>query len=495
MRVCLCGEIECMVEQLKLFFTINDTIVHFVQGQVFLVLGVVMGIVSLQWRQRSRLELANALPWLSGFAIFEAFATWGNSFIPIQARLLPPDTIQTLRFAQLIVRLLTFATLLGFGLKLTEPQVPAWAAIYVPLVVALIVVALLAIQRAVISGVDTVQNDGSEALLRYLIGLPSALLVAFGLRQQAGRLVGPLKSSRLVNVLRIAGFGFLFYALVEGVVAPKAAFFPISVISNFISEEGVYDWLGIPMGIFRSIVGAVIAWNLFRSLDAFRIEADRLAESLQQQQSLITERERISRDLHDGTIQSIYAAGLMLDDVRHTLIERQQPAEAGDKLQTVMGVLNTTIQEIRGYIYDLRRSVAGDEDLARGLVDIVTEFRLRTGIPIDWDVGGCGKFALSPDRRQHVYQITREALSNISRHAKASHAKVELRYQDCIEDIAGSVQLKISDNGNGTAASTGKMGRGLLNMRERAALLDGQLEIISKPNKGTEVVLEIRDSR
>jgi signal transduction histidine kinase len=390
------------------------------------------------------------------------------------------------------VRLLTFATLLGFGLKLTEPQVPAWAAICVPLVLVLVVSALLAIQRAVINGVDIVQNESSEALLRYLIGLPAAVLVAFGLRQQAGRLVGPLKSGKLIRVLRIAGFGFLFYALVEGLIAPKTMFFPASLINVLVNEQSVYETLGIPIGIFRSIVGAVIALFLFRSLLAFRIEADRLAESLQQQQALMAERERISRDLHDGTIQSIYAAGLMLDDVHHTLVNRQQPTEAGDKLQIAMGVLNTTIQEIRGYIYDLRRSVAGDEDLTRGLVDIVTEFRLRTGIPIDWDVSGCGKFALSPDRRQHVYQITREALSNILRHAKASHAKLQLRYQDCVEDVAGSVQLKISDNGSGNAPAAGKTGRGLLNMRERATLLDAQLDIISKPGKGTEVVLELK---
>jgi signal transduction histidine kinase len=293
-------------------------------------------------------------------------------------------------------------------------------------------------------------------------------------------------------VLRIAGFGFLFYALAEGLIAPKTMFFPASLINVLVNEQSVYETLGIPIGIFRSIVGAVIALFLFRSLLAFRIEADRVAESLQQQQALMAERERISRDLHDGTIQSIYAAGLMLDDVHHTLVNRQQPTEAGDKLHTVMGVLNTTIQEIRGYIYDLRRSVAGDEDLTRGLVDIVTEFRLRTGIPIDWDVSGCGKFALSPDRRQHVYQITREALSNILRHAKASHAKLQLRYQDCVEDVAGSVQLKISDNGSGNAPAAGKAGRGLRNMRERATLLDAQLDIISKPGKGTEVVLELK---
>ena len=525
-----------MVEQLKLFFAINETIVYFIHGQVFLVLGVIMGVVALQWQQRSRLELAASLPWLAGFGILEAVATWGESFIPIQARLLPPDTIQTLRFIQLIVYLLTFTTLFGFGLKLNEPQVPNWSATYVPLVIVLVAVSLLITQRAVISGVDAVQNAGSEAVLRYGLGIPSALLVAYGLRQQAGRLVGPLKNPHLTDVLRVAGFGFIFYAVVEGLIVPNAPFFPATLLN----EDWVYDTTGIPMGIFRGIVGAVITWYLFRSLEAFRIEADKLTESLQQQQALITERERISRDLHDGTIQSIYAAGLMLDDVRHTLMNRKQPEEAGEKLEGVMAVLNSTIQEIRGYIYDLRRSMSGDEDLARGLMDIVTEFRLRTGIAMDWKVEGCGKLSLTPDRRQHIYQITREALSNIARHAKATHAIVELHYQDCVDEVASSVRLRISDNGigmlanskvqlqetiagpaagttvgptlkdglaravavrgtpargtplRGTSAQLAQSGRGLPNIRERAALLHAQLEINSGSGKGTEVVLEVK---
>ena len=501
-----------MVEQLKIFFAINETIVHFIHGQVFFVLGVIMGVVALQWQQRSRLELAASLPWLAVFGLLEAIATWGESFIPIQARLLPPDTIQTLRFIQLIVYLLTFTTLFGFGLKLNEPQAPAWSATYVPLVIVLVAVTLLITQRAVISGVDAVQNAGSEALLRYVLGIPAALLVAYGLRQQAGRLVGPLSNPRLTGVLRVAGFGFVFYAIVECMVVPNAPFFP----ANLINEDWIYDTTGIPIGIFRSVVGAVITWYLFRSLEAFRIEAGRLTESVQQQQALITERERISRDLHDGTIQSIYAAGLMLDDVRHTLVSRKQPEEAGEKLEGVISVLNSTIQEIRGYIYDLRRSLASDEDLARGLMDIVTEFRLRTGIATDWKVEGCGKLPLSPDRRQHIYQITREALSNIARHAKATHATVELEYQNCVDEVAGSVRLKISDNGVGMLADkvlpTGPVthlsagqngtnqhmshgaqsGRGLPNIRERASLLHARLEVNSNAGRGTEVVLEVK---
>lgn len=483
-----------MVEQLQNFFTVNEVIVHFVHGQVFFLLGVMMGV---QWLQRSRLELARALPWLAAFGLLEAVATWGNVFIPVQERLLPPDTIQNLRFLQLIVYLLMFCTLLGFGLQLSEPATPSWAALYVPLVIFLVFTTILVTARAVTHGVDETSNAAIEALMRYVLCLPAALLVAYGLRLQSGRLVGSLKNERLIRVLRIAGFGFIFYALFEGVFVPPAPFFPASTINT--------DWLfqatGIPIGVYRSIAGAVIAWCLFRSLDAFRIEADRLAETLQRQQSLIAERERISRDLHDGTIQSIYAAGLMIDDARHSLAQVDahalngagaQVQRAQSTLEAVLRVLNKTNEEIRSYIYDLRRSIAGDEDLARGLLDIIAEFRLRTGLPVDWHMGeGCGKMKLTPEQRQQMYQILREALSNISRHASATRAEVSLRYDDCAGS-AGALYLRISDNGKGMTPQLAQPGRGLYNMRERAVLLNGELDIAGEPGKGTVVELVVR---
>lgn len=473
-----------MVEQLKVFFTVNELILHFVQGQVFLVLGMVMALMAYQAQPRSRLELAGALPWLAVFGLLEAIATWGDSFIPIQSQLLGPEVIQNLRFVQLVIFLITFATLLGFGLKLNEPQVPSWASLTVPGVIVLLGVAALGTQRAVIQGVDTVQNHTSEALLRYGLCMPAALLVAFGLRQQASRLVGPLQLPRIIRVLRVAGFGFLFYAIVEGVLVPAAPFFP----ANWVNDLTLYDALGLPIGVWRSIVGAVITTCMFLSLQAFRIETARLAEKLEQQQALVVDRERISRDLHDGTIQSIYAAGLMLDDVQHSLAN---PDEAARKLQVVMRALNTTIQEVRQYIYDLRHSSLESEDLARGLADIVTEFRLRTGISVAWSAEGCGTLALTPDRRQHVYQIAREALSNVSRHARATKAEVLLEYLACEDETPTLIRLQIHDNGHGRLTGTPSVGRGLLNMRERAALLNATLEINSQPGKGTSVKLEV----
>lgn len=476
-----------MLDQIRLLFSINDVIVQFVHGQVFLLLGVTMG---LQYFRPSRLELARALPWLAAFGILEAIATWGNGFIPLQEGILGDEAIHNLRFLQLVVHMVCFASLLGFGLRLSEPSVPAWAAPTLALLTVLSFGAFLVTNQLLDSGEGAISQSSLEALLRYSLCIPAALLVAFGLRQQASRLIGPLQAPRLVNVLRVAGFGFLFYALVEGVFVPRASFLPASVIH----DELVFVYAGVPIGIFRSVVGALIAWYMVRSLEAFRLEADRLAEALHNQQALNTERERISRDLHDGTLQNIYAAGLMIDDARHALTvphELPQIAHAHAQLGNVLTVLNKTTQEIRGYIYDLRRSVIGEEDLARGLLDIVTEFRLRTSVPTEWTVEGSSQFTSTPEQRYHIYQIVCEAFSNILRHSGATQAHLRMSYCDCIGETARAVRIEIGDNGRG-ALATARVGKGLLNMRERALLLQAEFDIHSEADKGTRIVLIVR---
>lgn len=457
------------------FFAINDVIVQFVHGQIFLVLGVAMG---LQYRQRSALELSRALPWLSAFAVFEALSTWGNSFIPIQTQLLDAETIEWLRVLQLMTHVLTFASLLGFGLQLVDRWLPPTAVYTLPFGVIVAGISLIALyQSAGAPGSYAVINSRIEAALRYVICLPAALLVALGLRQQAFRLVSPYNSAAIVGSLRVAGFAFLFYAFVEGVLVPRVQGLP----SQWLSDATFFQLTGVPIGIARAFVGAALLFSFFRAIEVFRLEADRAAQAFQAQQYLVNERERISRDLHDGTIQGIYAAGLMLEGMKGAV--GRDPAVMGAQVDAINVVLNRTISDVRGYIYDLRAGVA-DEDLARGLLDIVTEHRMRTGIQMAWRVDGRPDWTVTPERRQHVYQVAREALSNVSRHANATQVDVQLHYGPTLE-------LTVADNGSGAIPLISGVGRGLRNMRERAALLKGDLQIYGDPGQGTRVTLKI----
>ncbi|MCW1967944.1 MAG: sensor histidine kinase [Anaerolineae bacterium] len=470
------------------FFRINDVIVHFVHGQVFLILGVA---IWMQWRQRSQLELSRALPWLAAFGFLEALATWGNGFIPIQTQLLDAATIEVLRVFQLVVHLLTFTALLGFGLKLNETVVPERAVVILPILVLVVGLLFLFFEITQQDLLLETRNAIFETVIRYFVCIPASLLVADGLRQQAARLLDPLHLQRIFNSLRIAGFAFLFYAVGEGIFAPAVVGFP----STWLNDKLPYQLIGVPIGVFRALTGLVILWFFFRALDVFRIEAERLNQDLERQQSLVEERERISRDLHDGTIQSIYAVGLLLEGVNAMIKNAGDQAKATapdasrilDNARTQIGsiltMINRTIQDVRSYIYDLRSSSA-EEDLARGLIEIVSEFRLRTGLPTEWRSDGNPEWILPPDRRLHVYQIMREALSNIVRHAHATQVNVELVYGNVI-------QLTISDNGIGKLPQRGVFGRGLNNMHERARLLKSEFAINATPGAGTQIVLKI----
>jgi signal transduction histidine kinase len=105
-------------------------------------------------------------------------------------------------------------------------------------------------------------------------------------------------------------------------------------------------------------------------------------------------------------------------------------------------------------------------------------------------VEGCASFQTSAEQRHQIYQIAREALSNIAKHSSATRAKVELVYENCQDEIAQSISLRISDNGKG-ATATARTGRGLSNMRERASLLGAGFEIESQDGYGTVVKLKI----
>lgn len=483
-----------MLEQIKSFFIVNDVIVQFVHGQVFLILGVTM---ALQWGQRSKLSLARALPWLALFGLLEATATWGNSFIPIQFALLPSRVIDDLRFLQLLVLLATYMALLGFGLKLNEPAVSRRLKFILP-VVGYMVISLLIFGQQVLLPPDPRRYTVIEALFRYFLCLPTAILAAYGLRLQAHRLVGPFNIDRIINVLRIAGYGFVLYALVEGLIVPAVPFFP----GNLINSQALFDAVGLPVGVLRAVVGAIIAINFMRAMEVFHIEGDRVAQELENERQLHAERERISRDLHDGTIQSIYAAGLVLDGVRRSVddvsvsnalprAESELLGNARVQLDQVMTSLNKTIQGIRTYIYDLRASTA-DEDLARGLVQIVSEFRNRSGLETRWSAEGSPRGSLPADQRQQVYQIVREALSNVTRHAGATQVNVELRYDGC-DTADHAMCVRISDNGSGLLPTRDQVGHGLRNMRERARLLGASLDVQGAVGKGTVVTLELRD--
>ena len=214
------------------------------------------------------------------------------------------------------------------------------------------------------------------------------------------------------------------------------------------------------------------------------IQNARLIQEVQQL-AVVDERLRISRDLHDGIIQSIYAVSLSLEDVGD-LIE-EDPAEAAARVDRSIDRLHTTIGDIRTFIVGLGSDDGGGiggtfESMARELLS-------GSATDLSLDLSGAGSLdsRLSPEAGHELAQIAREALSNVARHSRARTASLSVRVD------GDAAILRIEDDGIGfdPEQRLGASHFGLANLRDRAAAIAGSLSIDSRPGNGTRIIVRL----
>jgi signal transduction histidine kinase len=234
-----------------------------------------------------------------------------------------------------------------------------------------------------------------------------------------------------------------------------------------------------------------MAIGVVRSLELFEHETDRRLADLRRRELLATERDRIGRDLHDGIIQSIYAAGLQLEAVASHVGERiTGPAadelEAGGRV--VMGELNRITGEIRRTIFDLRSAGLETRDPERLVAEVADELRAHGLLEISLRVDGPWRVELTDAQADELRHIVREALSNVLRHAGARRVALTLRLG------ADELTLEVRDDGIGfdvaaVEATDDDATQGLRNLRRRAELLGARLVTRSAPGRGTRLSL------
>lgn len=463
-----------MREDLQTFFATNEVIMYSVYGQVFFILGLA---IVLQSRRYSRLLLARSLPWLSAFGLLHGLHEWGFVFIPVQATYLPEPFIRFLQAGQVVLLSLSFAALFQFGVASLRPLPGRWRLLQVLPAALLLVWGLWTFPLGLYLSTDLTQwHRDAAALARYLLGVPGGLVAAYALRRQARRHIAPLGLPHIVRTLRLAGLSLAAYALLGGLVVPPASFWP----AGHFNEELFFAWTGTPVVVWRSLTGLVLMVAMLRALEVFEVEVDRLIERMEQAQILAAERQRISRELHDGALQAVYAAGLLLEGLRNRL-PKEDPLRAHPE-RTLTAIQNA-IAELRRYIADLGADPTS-ADLAEALRQLAADASLRSLVDVDLELDLGADARLSPGRAGHVVAIVREALSNVARHAHAQQAVIRAERRD------GHLRVEVADDGVGFPRSV-EAGFGLRNMRDRARLLGGTLQVDSTPGRGTRVVLEI----
>lgn len=197
---------------------------------------------------------------------------------------------------------------------------------------------------------------------------------------------------------------------------------------------------------------------------------------------------RLARDLHDGAIQSIYAAGLGLENMRALLLS--DPVAAEQRLDACLRSFNQTIASIRSFIYGLESDADQPQTLEQSMTALVQTMRSLQPVPITLAIDNQLTQPLTDAQEIHLLQILRESLSNALRHSQAHHIAITFT-----ADRQGACRLTIIDDGCSfdPAEKTGR-GHGLANLTTRARELGGELFIESTPGKGTRLTVSFSHS-
>jgi signal transduction histidine kinase len=193
------------------------------------------------------------------------------------------------------------------------------------------------------------------------------------------------------------------------------------------------------------------------------------------------ERQRLSRELHDGIGQSLIAIKLRLENLLY-----QEGKDIGNSIQELRNYFDQIIDEVRRISNNLMPSVLEVFSIPIAFRNLFSETEEHSDLRIHFEAKG-NFDDLNKKIKTYIYRLTQEALNNIVKHAEAREVRVYLTRN------TDQLMLVIRDDGKGfSPESVGKEGgNGIHNMRERASLLQGQIEINSAPAKGTTITLNV----
>lgn len=224
---------------------------------------------------------------------------------------------------------------------------------------------------------------------------------------------------------------------------------------------------------------AVEILGAFAQQAALALEYARAQEDLERL-AVLEDRERIAKELHDGVIQALFAVGMGLQGT--ALMSGDEALS--NRVEGAVSELDRVIRDLRNYIFGLRPGVLADRQLDKALHALVEEFQSRSGVVTIVELDEAVASELST-MAGDVVQLTREALSNVGRHAGATTCRVTLLRRN------GTAVLEVDDDGAGFDPATVRRGEGLTNLEQRAAALGGKASIESAPAQGTTVRISL----
>ncbi|GBF32581.1 two component sensor histidine kinase [Desulfocucumis palustris] len=199
------------------------------------------------------------------------------------------------------------------------------------------------------------------------------------------------------------------------------------------------------------------------------------------------ERRKVARDIHDGPAQ-LLANIIMRTEYCLKLLDKDQ-AGVREELVALQAMVRQSLQDVRKIIFDLRPMVLDDLGLIPALNHFLDDFFIQNGIPVDINITGEPR-RFSMPMEIALFRVVQESISNIKKHSQASHVNVKM------EILSHKINLIIKDNGKGfnikeVFADKKREGYGLIGMRERIQVLNGEFSISASPGRGTTINISV----
>ncbi len=205
--------------------------------------------------------------------------------------------------------------------------------------------------------------------------------------------------------------------------------------------------------------------------------------------AIVMERERLAREMHD-TLAQVLGFVSTKSQAAHELLSSGQTHAAAEQLDQITALSRELYADVREAILGLRAAISPEKSLLPTLGDYLQAYGKQSGIQTKLLIAdGAGQLTFAPAVELQLIRIVQEALTNVRKHAHAQHAFVHLGLLD------GHAEMRIEDDGRGFDPAHIARGNwpqfGLQTMRERAESVGGTFFVISRPNMGTQIVVEI----
>lgn len=220
--------------------------------------------------------------------------------------------------------------------------------------------------------------------------------------------------------------------------------------------------------------------ELGHTLNNMAVQMDNLLDE-RQEITIMEERNRLARELHDSVKQQAFAASAQLAAARARC--DQNPPGAAQNLEEAERLVDDVRRELTDLIHELRPAALKGEGLVKATRQLAFETESLTGIPILVRVQGERTIPLEIE--QTLYRVLQGGLSNVARHSSAEEVEIHLTYSQ------SEILLSVIDDGIGFLPEEESFGIGLKFIQERTELMNGTMEIISAPEKGTRLTIRI----